>query len=55
MKKKKRLAALKQQQEDKPKQEGILGVADCDIGASPQMSKGSMLSKQLGYGKASPI
>ena len=53
MKKKMRLAALQKNKAEaaKPKT-SILGVADCDIGLSPQLSKGSILSKG---GKMSPL
>ena len=46
-KKKRRLAALKNQKETDKAQESksILGVADCDIGASPVMNKRSILNK----------
>mmetsp|Transcript_4630 Transcript_4630/g.7853 ORF Transcript_4630/g.7853 Transcript_4630/m.7853 type:complete len:84 (+) Transcript_4630:271-522(+) len=60
MKKRKRLAALQNQskqaaakkEQEKQATVGILGVADCDIGASPQITKGSVFSKG---GKMSPI
>lgn len=32
------------------KKASILGVADCDIGASPQIMKGSVFSKKNGGG-----
>ena len=42
MKKKMRLAALQKeaQKKEAPPKTSILGVSDCDIGLSPQMSKG---------------
>ena len=57
MSKKKRLMAIRQNEKKEKKPEaGILGVADCDIGASPQKSKGSIFKKGLGGGgKESPI
>ena len=63
--KKKRLAALQAskkqkalaaQQEPPKKTGGFLGIADCDLGASPQMSKGAIYSKKDGGGgKESPL
>ena len=62
--KKKRLAAMaaaqkkaKEQQEANNKPGGIMGISDCDIGASPQMSKGAIFSKKQnqGGGKSSPL
>ena len=33
-----------------------MGIADCDLGASPQMSKGAIYNKKTGGGmKESPI
>ena len=59
-KKRKRLQALQQAKEKKEesKQGGIsLGIGECDIGASPQMAKGSIYSKKTnaGGGKMSPL
>ena len=60
MKKRRRLQALASKANEKKeekKEAGILGVADCDIGASPVMAKGSVFSKKTGGvgGKMSPI
>ena len=58
MKKKKRLAMLAQQekQAQKPAEKKFLTPADCDVGASPQISKGNVYSKKHGGGgKMSPL
>ena len=62
MKKKRRLAMLAGENKAKKEAEkataggGFLTPADCDIGASPQMAKGSVYSKKHGGGgKMSPI
>ena len=50
------MAAEKQAQQAKQEPAGFLTPADCDIGASPQMAKGSVYSKRHGGGgKHSPI
>ena len=57
--KKKRLAAIQKasKEQEKPKQAVSLGIADCDLGASPQMSKGLIFNKKTGSGgmRSSPI
>ena len=57
--KKKRFAAMQAAQKKKAAEQkpGMsLGIADCDIGASPQMSKGAIYSKKFGGGaKSSPL
>ena len=58
MKKRKRLNQLAAQEKEKNSQHagGVLGVNDCDLGASPQMSKGSMFAKHSQpTGKHSPL
>jgi|APGre2960657423_1045063.scaffolds.fasta_scaffold314758_1 hypothetical protein len=51
MKKKKRLAALNQKKKaEEIKPVGGFGVVDCDLGASPQILKGSVFSKKNGGG-----
>ena len=48
MKKKKRLAALNQKKKaEEIKPVGGFGVVDCDLGASPQILKGSVFSKKM--------
>ena len=59
--KKKRLAAMKdaskKAQQTKPAATSILGIADCDLGASPQMSKGAIYNKKSKEGgmRSSPL
>ena len=69
--KKKRLAALQANNKAKEKEAaaqkkekakapgggmGMFSIADCDLGASPQMSKGAIYNKkQGGGGKESPL
>jgi hypothetical protein len=60
MKKKKRMNQLAAQEREKKQAEAagsVLGVSDCDLGASPQMSKGniSAFKKSQPPGKRSPL
>lgn len=59
MKKRKRLNQLAAQEERNKKQQqetgGVLGISDCDLGNSPQMSKGSIMGKKKAGGKMSPL
>jgi len=60
MKKKKRMNQLAAQEREKKQAEtaggSVLGVSDCDLGASPQMNKGSISSfKKNPPGKRSPL
>lgn len=62
MKKKKRLnqMAAKEREAQKDQQQhseaagGLIGISDCDLGASPQMSKNSIIPKKY-LGKWSPL
>ena len=50
-KKKRRLAAIAKKEGEK----GLnMGINDCDLGASPQMNKGSLIGKKNG-GRMSPL
>jgi hypothetical protein len=59
MKKRKRMNQLAAQEERNMKQQqetgGVLEISDCDLGNSPQMSKGGVMSKYKSSGKMSPL
>jgi hypothetical protein len=59
MKKRKRLnqmaAKEKEAQQPTHTEAGILGVSDCDLGASPTMSKASIFPSKKIQGKWSPL
>lgn len=59
MKKKRRMgqASAKQKEQKEAANGGVLGVSDCDLGASPQMNKNSLLAnyKKQPLGKMSPL
>lgn len=60
MKKRKRMNQLAAQEERNRKQQqetgGVsIGISDCDLGNSPQMSKGSIMGKYKAGGKMSPL
>ena len=53
---KKRMQALKAATKAKEDKEVKLGIGECEMGASPQMSKGAIWSRNMGGGgKTSPI